>query len=566
MAIVKQKGLKFPKVDYKKNANGTTSFSSATETFTLPASANWNSNTYLACQLDHLPALAREAIGQTIADPVLTCTTDSSTRIINYKRPDGTQPPVGEVYLDIYNGIMQFNSADVSKAFSITYYIKGDLVDHNAMNRIWQSGTTYIIGDETWADFSDAQTCFNALVDGDSVKLNKDITTTGLTLTKKVMIDGNGKKIIKSGTAPNSRAINFSDNIMIKNVDFSSWSATGDVCLFTSNNVQAIITANKAIGCTKLTNVDTVATYCVVENNLPFSFNVGQAQTVVNNSVVNREVKQYTAATAISAGDPVFLDLTNSANVKKLSTVTDADVFIGIALSAVSSGATVNVATRGSVDVFSGLTAGKQYYVNKTGAIATVTFPNRPIPATSDTSGNGLGAGDWYPVYLGRSISTGEILLQPHKMNNQTPLWLLYVSGSIPGLPLNTPQTVNAGTTVDHTVFCNAAATAGVAMDSGGVPWELSFDLNARANGTATTFNVYLYQYETGTTNLQQIDRHSISLNASTTDTAYRAQRITLKNANPGAGQVIVRILTSSGSGSWVWFPSNFDFKFLERQ
>lgn len=419
MAITTQKGLKFPKVNFQKKANGQTSFYSATETFTLPASANWDSSTLFAVQLDHLPALAREAIGQTIADPVLTCTTDSTTRTINYKRPDSGSPATGEVYLDIYNGVIQFNSADASKAFSITYYVKGDLVDHNAMNRIWSAGASYIVGSQSYCDYPTLAALISAgvLVDYDSVKLMEDQTTTGLTITTKLKIVGNNRKIIKSGTATDSRAINFNQDLICEDVDFSGWSATGDICLYASADVKAIITKNKNIGGTQLTNASLTCSYCIVENNLPFSENIGQATTIVTNNVVDKIIKTYIANGSISVNDPLFLDLSDPTKCKTLSTVTDADIFLGFALNNASSGVTVNVCIEGVMSGLSGLTANKSYYINKTGGLEVLTSPNQAI-TDANFKPTGFYTGTNYPYFVGVALSSSTIMLKIKKKNN----------------------------------------------------------------------------------------------------------------------------------------------------
>lgn len=363
------KGLPFPKGDFKRKINGRTDFEYTEETKTLPASANWNT-TLFGLQLEYLPALAEEAIGQTIYNPVVNCLTDANTRIVRLKRPDGTQPEVGEVYLDIYNGIIQFNSADAGKSFKVDYYKKASLLDHNAMNRIWEAGHTWVVGDESWHDFSNLQDCFDNCSDGDSVKLLKDITTTGLTLDKKILFNGNNKKIIKSGSLTGSRAIDFSADCEFLNIEFVDWNEVDDVCLFASTDVKAIIHSNKNTNGTKLTNAADVCTQCIVENNLPVSENIGYAITYVTNNVVSGLISQLVAETAINVGDPVFLG-SSAATCKTLTSWQESDIFVGVAMNNVSIGGTVDIITSGLCSVFSGLTIGTEYFVSRVGTITT---------------------------------------------------------------------------------------------------------------------------------------------------------------------------------------------------
>lgn len=584
MAITTQKGLKFPKVNFQKKANGQTSFYSATETFTLPASANWDSNTLFAVQLDHLPALAREAIGQTIADPVLTCTTDSTTRTINYKRPDSGEPATGEVFLDIYNGVIQFNSSDASKTFSITYYVKGDLVDHNAMNRIWSAGASYIVGSQSYCDYPTLAALISAgvLVDYDSVKLMEDQTTTGLTIATKLKIIGNNRKIIKSGTATDSRAINFNQDLICEDVDFTGWSATGDVCLYASADVKAIITKNKNIGGTQLTNASLVCSYCIVENNLPFSENIGQATTLITNNVQNKNIKQYVATNAISVNDPVFLDPADPTKCKKLTTLSDSDIFLGFAYNNASIGGTVNVVMSGVMDGLSGLTAGKMYYLTSTATIASISAGSKPLPAVTSNFRNGLlgTSGTAYHSVVGLAISSNEIIINKKRQNNLTKIQVSNnnydsVLGIYYGFYLNDitrTKSILKDETHVYNIFTTGGSTTS-SFDTKKQPWSL------KIQGTVTVKDITdislvprlsasLRQFDLGTTNLRFIESQEIfnSYMLSYNHNGTYSFTLEFKNWNPGDGEVRLEIShggTVTSSGAFEYYFNKVDLTFL---
>lgn len=553
MAITKPKGLKFPKVDYKKKINGITTFSSTTETATLEATAQWDG--LHGIQLDHLPARAADAIGQTIADPVVTVA--GSPRTVRFKTPDGTEPVVGECYIDLYSGTIQFNSADAGLAVSCTYYIRADLIDHNAMNRIHQAGHTYLVSDATWADFSDLQECFNACVDGDSVKLMKDVTTTGLTLAAAIKLEGNNRKIIKSGTVTGSRAITFSHDLIVRDLQFQGWDEASDICLYASADVKAIISSNNAIGQTKLTNADSVCTNAIVENNLPFSENVGQATNIITNNLYDKVVAQLTASTAVSIGDPMFLDLTDPTKCKKSTGPTDTDAFIGIAMNNASIGQTVNVAGAGYVSGLSGLTAGKTYYVNTSGNLATLTFPDRPLPAMNANFGYNplIGtSGQTMHSVVGQALSSTVMFVRSYRLNNITP-----IDGSSSGLNILVGQTISIGGTITRHLF----GTGSGADFPTSRPWRLELEMWFRANAltasaSAPEFQATLKQnLASGYASPQDIEKwtHAFINSSGDLSGGYTGQFTTsfnLTNMNPGFGEAkLVFTMSTPISGSY---------------
>lgn len=582
MANIIQKGLKFPKVDFQKKANGQTSFYSTTETFQLPASANWNGNTLFAVQLDHLPALAREAIGQIgVLDPIITCTDDSSTRVLNLKRPDSGVPAVGEVYLDIYNGIIQFNPADASANFSVAYYVKGDLIDHNAMNRIWSAGTSYIVGSQQYADYAtlDDLIAANVLVDYDSVKLMDDQTTSGITINTKIKIVGNNRKIIKSGSIPSARAIIFNEDIICEDVDFQGWDETGDICLFANADVRAIITKNKNIGGTQLTNASLVCSYCIVENNLPFSENVGQATTLIDIYTTDKVVKQFVANGAVSVNDPIFLDLADPTKCKKLATVSDADIFLGFALNNAADGVNVNVCVDGIMSGLSGLTANNLYFIKANGTLGTLSAGNKPLPAfyPNFSSNQILGtSGESFHSYVGKAISASEIIMTKKRENNLT---RISGSGSFDGgsstymgFDMFSTRSISPGTTQIQNVFIDEYGINYQNFDTSKQPWELVVEGILKLQGFSSTGNLpeismHLHQFDTGTTNERFIERVFLFLQGSGTYNSSIPFRAVFKNTNPGSGQVRVRYQASAGSGtvsgSIGFTITKVDLKFL---
>lgn len=406
------KGLPFPKGAFKKKINGQTEFDIQSETATLPASANWNSSLF-GLQLQYLPALANEAIGQTIADPVVNCVTDSNTRTVSYKRPTGSEPATGQVYLDLFTGIIQFNSADAGKQFQVTYYRKASLVDHNAMNRIWESGHTWIVGDSAHHDYSDLQACITAASNGDTIKVVKNITTTGITVDKKLRINFNNKSLIKSGTATSSRGFLTSEDLTLEECVFSGWDESGDVCVYVSADKLITLFKNNAIGQTQFTNASSVCTNCIVQGNLPLTSNVGLAtgtsvsvkdtSNVVSGTASTLEFpdgsltnmgsgvfkvapkgpyvsKVFICSEALSVGDPLYYD-TATSKVKKFfggTTNSRQNQLIGFAMNATSAdGENVEVGLWGVLSLFSGLTAGTTYFLSSsTHTLITKSYNN----------------------------------------------------------------------------------------------------------------------------------------------------------------------------------------------
>lgn len=488
MAIVKPQGLKFPKIDFKRKINGRTNFTSTTETFTLSGTALWDG--LHGAQLDHLPARIEDAIGQTITNP--TVTVAGNARIVRFKSPDLTEPTVGEVYIDLYTGIINFNAADAGLAVSVTYYIRADLIDHNAMNRIHQAGHTYIVGDEQWADYSDLQLCFNACVDGDSVKLMKDVQTSGLTLTKKIVLQGNKKKIIKTGSASGGKGINFSADVIIRDLEFSGWTDPADICLYASADVIAIITTNNSLSNTKLTNVGTVCTYGIVENNLPFSENIGQSVTNYNISYSDQLIRAYTnTATysyySVSVGDPLFLNPSNPNEVTKSFSLNDNSIFVGFAMANAAPGAVVPVIFRGFASCFTGLVPGQKYYIDFSGGLHTFTEGQIPTMQMYGGYGNytwhtGSSGNPSMFVELGIAAnSTTLVLVNPKRCNFKAYLDCQFTTGlalnpTIGTDPINSIDiSAVTPTPVYSNIFCDSGGTA-INIDTGSIGWELEID------------------------------------------------------------------------------------------
>lgn len=351
----KNKGLPFPKKEYYKKINLDTNSYLKTEVGTVESTPEFDG--YYGLQLEEVPFLKKEERGQTLADPIVKCLDDDTTRIVLYS-PNGDEPVVGSVFLDLRTGTIQFNPDDAGKEFEVKYYPKFSLLDHNAMNRIWNAGHTYVVGDDPSHDFDNLEDLVEVLEDGDSIKLMKDVSTEGVIIDKDVILEGNQRKITKVGSSPNSRAISFSSNIVVRNIVFEGWSDTGDVCIFATANKKAIIVQNDSINSLKLTNASEVCDECIVANNLPTDQNVGYTVIEENVSINDKLAKTFTADGAIDLNKPVFL----SGN--DVSEDSSTGQFVGFSLGTADDNEDVMVVTEGLLDWFSSLIPGQIYYLD----------------------------------------------------------------------------------------------------------------------------------------------------------------------------------------------------------
>lgn len=109
-----------------------------------------------------------------------------------------------------------------------------------------------------------------------------------------------------------------------------------------------------------------------VADSLSSSHAVNRGELDAAIAALNIDSVEYTAGTAISAGDAVFVSANDTAST--YSTITNAEYVVGLALAGVSSGGTVEVLRNDTIitGVLSGATAGDKYFWDGSGLTTTL--------------------------------------------------------------------------------------------------------------------------------------------------------------------------------------------------
>lgn len=109
-----------------------------------------------------------------------------------------------------------------------------------------------------------------------------------------------------------------------------------------------------------------------VADSLSSSHAVNRGELDAAIAALNINSVEYTAGSAISAGDAVFVSANDTAST--YSTITNAEYVIGLALASVSSGGTVEVLRNDTIitGVLSGATAGDKYFWDGSGLTTTL--------------------------------------------------------------------------------------------------------------------------------------------------------------------------------------------------
>ena len=412
----------FPKERFKQKPNRDSTFVLKTETMALPGSANWDG--LFALQLDYLPAQPSEGQGQTIPLPVVTNTTDATTRTVTWRATPGGAPATTEVYIDVETGIVQFNAADAGDTFQIQYYAKANLISAEDFNRCWAAGPEYLIGDDSYCDYDNLASAMAAAPSGvlSTYKLRKNLTVAAaINISKPSRVMLENYTLTQSGGA--THAFNITEDCIIEGGNFSGWAGGSDITIYASADKRVRLLNNDFTGNTQAENISSVCTKYILMGNFPNSVNLGSVvptnQIVIGDGVTSNTFdeiefpagsftdlgtgkakinnsapylsKNYTSNGSITAYRPVFVDSSDPTKALHKSTVTinDRDYFLGIPAASVSTGLSVQIATTGILTGLSGLTPGAFCWVDAAGLL-------------TQTPANGL-------ILIGKALSSSAI-------------------------------------------------------------------------------------------------------------------------------------------------------------